>query len=100
MHSRRNEEGNASASHAHPLPDPTHTHKQHALAGRIKPSESFWTVEDGVLHLQLTKASPGEAWAGALADHALPPPAAEAERQRLLLERFQGEVRDWRAWAW
>ena len=67
-----------------------HALTPHTLALSLSLSQH---TEDGTLHLQLTKASPGEPWPGALADHPLPPPAAEAERQRLLLERFQGEVR-------
>ena len=68
-----------------------HALTPHTLALSLSLSQH---TEDGTLHLQLTKASPGEPWPGALADHPLPPPAAEAERQRLLLERFQGEVRE------
>ncbi len=32
------------------------TPTQHTLAGSVKKAESFWTVDEGQLHIQLTKA--------------------------------------------
>jgi hypothetical protein len=43
------------------------------LGGRVRPSESLWTLEDGVLHLQLAKAEEGATWASAIAG--APPPS-------------------------
>ncbi|KXZ50178.1 hypothetical protein GPECTOR_17g815 [Gonium pectorale] len=61
------------------------------LAGAVKVSESFWTLEDGVLHVSLTKLDEGEPWRSAIAGHELDPATAQADQQRLLLERFQAE---------
>ncbi|KAG2482136.1 hypothetical protein HYH03_018922 [Edaphochlamys debaryana] len=61
------------------------------LAGAVKVSESFWTLEDGTLHLTLTKLEEGEPWRSALAGHDLDPGVQQADTQRLLLERFQTE---------
>ena len=40
---------------------------QRDLGGTVKPSESYWTLEDGVLNIQLTKAEEGATWASAIA---------------------------------
>ncbi|PNH11186.1 NudC domain-containing protein 2 [Tetrabaena socialis] len=61
------------------------------LAGGVKPSECYWTLEDGVLHVALTKLEEGEPWHSALAGHALDPATQQADQQRLMLERFQVE---------
>lgn len=63
----------------------------HDFGGRVKPSESFWTLEDGVLNILLCKADKGEPWKSALAGHAIDPFQQEEEVKRLMLERFQGE---------
>jgi len=71
-----------------PPPPPTHPpHKKKPLK-----------TEDGVLHLHLTKADPGEPWAAAFAGHekqqaggAQGSSPAEDDAGRLLLERFQQE---------
>lgn len=85
---------------------------QHPLEATVKPAESFWTVDDGQLHIQLTKAiqvrthvsatvcseinlvclPQAQSWAAALQGHQLDQAALETERQRLMLERFQAEV--------
>ncbi|KAF8066236.1 BOB1 [Scenedesmus sp. PABB004] len=57
----------------------------------VKVSDCIWTLEDGVLHISLTKLKPGEPWAGVIAGHELNPAGQEADSQRLLLERFQRE---------
>lgn len=58
----------------------------------VVPSESIWTVEDGVLEISLAKAHPGRPWEAAMAGHeGADPDAAAADRKRLLLERFQAE---------
>lgn len=40
---------------------------QRDLGGTVKASESYWTLEDGVLHFQLTKAEEGATWDSAIA---------------------------------
>ena len=47
----------------------TQTSAQHNLWGRAKHSESFWTVEDGELHITLTKLDKATPWDAALAGH-------------------------------
>jgi hypothetical protein len=63
-----------------------------ATAGPVKAAESFWTLEDGELHILLQKASKGEVWPSALAGRgALDPLTSESVRKQLMLERFQEE---------
>lgn len=69
---------------------------QHDLSRSCKASESLWTVEDAELHVTLIKGTPGEAWPSPFKAHAGEPQSAaqeEADRRRLMLERFQLEVR-------
>jgi hypothetical protein len=40
---------------------------QKGLGGAVKVSESLWTLEDGTLHIQLTKAEVDTTWASAIA---------------------------------
>ncbi|PNW79853.1 hypothetical protein CHLRE_08g369400v5 [Chlamydomonas reinhardtii] len=61
------------------------------LFAAVKVSESFWTLEDGVLHVSLTKLEEGEPWRSAIAGHDLDPATQQADQQRLMLERFQAE---------
>jgi len=69
----------------HPFIDET-------TAGSVKATESFWTLEDGELHILLQKASKGEVWPSALAGRgALDPLTSETVRKQLMLERFQEE---------
>ena len=42
---------------------------QHNLWGRAKNSESFWTLEDGELHITLTKLDKAKPWDAALSGH-------------------------------
>lgn len=42
---------------------------QHGLWGRAKHSESFWTLEDGELHITLTKLDKAKPWDAALSGH-------------------------------
>lgn len=61
-------------------------------AGSVKAAESFWTMEDGELHIQLTKMKKGEVWASALAGRGqLDPITTEDVKKKLMLERFQEE---------
>lgn len=58
----------------------------------INSSESTWTLEDGVLHLSLTKASKGQTWDCLLKGHTPVDPYTQSEVQKsLMLERFQAE---------
>ena len=61
------------------------------MAGQVKVSESYWTLEDGTLHITLTKSQEGEPWPSALQGHGLDAASQQVEQQRLLLERFQVE---------
>ncbi|KAK9846275.1 hypothetical protein WJX81_000693 [Elliptochloris bilobata] len=80
-----------SSSHLRIGITPNPPYLDHDLAGRIRPSDSFWTVDDGVLNLQLCKADKGEPWQCALVGHAIDPLRQQSEQKRLLLERFQEE---------
>ena len=61
----------------------------------IRASDSVWTVSDGELHLQLAKAEAGLAWTAATVgphdEDELSATEAEAEKERLLLERMGRE---------
>eukprot|EP00271_Cylindrocystis_brebissonii_P023267 TRINITY_DN9567_c0_g3_i1.p1 TRINITY_DN9567_c0_g3~~TRINITY_DN9567_c0_g3_i1.p1 ORF type:complete len:158 (+),score=30.01 TRINITY_DN9567_c0_g3_i1:354-827(+) len=63
----------------------------HDLGGGVKADASFWTVEDGVLHVTLQKAERAIAWKGALVGHEIQEYDADQEKRRLMLERFQDE---------
>ena len=58
----------------------------------INSSESTWTLEDGLLHLSLTKGSKGATWESLLKGHTPSDPFTQSEVQKsLMLERFQAE---------
>ena len=60
----------------------------------VNSTDSLWTLEDGVLHLSLTKGSKGVTWACLLQGHTVNDPLTASEVQKsLMLERFQAEVR-------
>ena len=61
------------------------------LGGLVKASESFWTLEDGTLHVSLEKGMEGETWLSAILGHELDAVTAQEDQKRLLLERFQNE---------
>lgn len=64
----------------------------HQLPGPVKGDASFWTIEDGTMHITLGKAEVGRAWPSAVAGQGqLDPYAADQEARRLMLERFQEE---------
>jgi len=74
------------------LKEAPHPFIDEATAGPVKAAESFWTLEDGELHILLQKASKGEVWPSALAGRgALDPLTSETVRKQLMLERFQEE---------
>ena len=59
----------------------------------VDSSESTWTLEDGILHLSLTKGSKGTTWDCLLKGHTPVDPLTQSEVQKsLMLERFQAEV--------
>ena len=58
----------------------------------VNSSESTWTLEDGLLHLSLTKGSKGNTWDSLLKGHTPVDPFTQSEVQKsLMLERFQAE---------
>ncbi|PRW61363.1 domain-containing 2 [Chlorella sorokiniana] len=61
------------------------------LGGAVKADDSFWTLDEGELQIQLTKAEEGATWASAIAGHELRDDEQQADQKRLLLERFQEE---------
>ena len=67
---------------------------QEDLHATVVVSESFWMMEDGVLHMNFQKASLADTWPAVLKGHAnLNSAEQEQETQKILLERFQREVR-------
>lgn len=63
-----------------------------ALFAPARAGDSLWTLEDGVLHVTLAKAEPGQAWPCVIEGHGgLSEEARREDAQRLLLERFQHE---------
>ncbi|KAG7672442.1 hypothetical protein KSW81_001406 [Nannochloris sp. 'desiccata'] len=61
------------------------------LGGPVKVSDSLWTIEDGVLHIELTKAEEASTWPSAIAGHQIDVAKQQADQKRLMLERFQQE---------
>lgn len=60
------------------------------------PYSSFYRLpcprtEDGVLHIQLTKAEEASTWPSAIAGHEVDAAQQQADQKRLMLERFQQE---------
>eukprot|EP00285_Hemiselmis_virescens_P009812 CAMPEP_0173393680 /NCGR_PEP_ID=MMETSP1356-20130122/22250_1 /TAXON_ID=77927 ORGANISM="Hemiselmis virescens, Strain PCC157" /NCGR_SAMPLE_ID=MMETSP1356 /ASSEMBLY_ACC=CAM_ASM_000847 /LENGTH=221 /DNA_ID=CAMNT_0014351737 /DNA_START=63 /DNA_END=725 /DNA_ORIENTATION=+ len=64
----------------------------HTTWGRVKCSESFWTLEDSELHLTMTKLDKGTPWDAALQGHEPLDPLAKQEiRGDIMRERFAEE---------
>ena len=64
----------------------------HELTEQVKAADSFWTLEDGELHMQMTKLHKGRPWVSLFKGHGgLDPAAEEAEKARLMKERFAEE---------
>lgn len=61
------------------------------LGGTIKVDSSFWTIEDGVLHISLQKAEKAVPWKGVISGQEISNFSADRESRRLMLERFQAE---------
>ena len=58
----------------------------------MKPSESFWMIEDDELHIQLCKMRKAETWSCACKGHAAMDPVTQTEVQKnILMERFAEE---------
>jgi len=54
--------------------------------------QSFWMLEDGVLHIQLEKMDIGQTWVSLFQGHeSLNPIEAQHAQQQMLLQRFQRE---------
>mmetsp|Transcript_2895 Transcript_2895/g.4876 ORF Transcript_2895/g.4876 Transcript_2895/m.4876 type:complete len:160 (+) Transcript_2895:134-613(+) len=53
--------------------------------------DSFWTLEDGELHMTLTKMEKGAMWPAAFQGQTTDAMSADKDQKRLLLERFQQE---------
>ena len=59
------------------------------LGGMVKPSESFWMIEDDELHIQLQKMKKAETWSCACQGHQTMDPVTQTEVQKnILMERF------------
>ncbi|KAM3386568.1 hypothetical protein ACQJBY_009875 [Aegilops geniculata] len=64
----------------------------HDLMHPVKTDSSFWTIEDGELHITLQKREKGKTWASPIKGQgSLDPYAADQEQKRLMLQRFQEE---------
>jgi len=64
----------------------------HERTEQVKAGDSFWTLEDGELHMQMTKLHKGRPWVSLFKGHGgLDPAAEEAEKARLMKERFAEE---------
>ena len=64
--------------------------------GSVKVSESLWQIDDGEIVINLQKLNKAEAWDCALVGRggeSLDPHTKEEVRKKLMLERFQEEVR-------
>lgn len=51
----------------------------------------FISTEDGVLHIELAKAEEASTWPSAIAGHQIDVAKQQADKKRLMLERFQQE---------
>ncbi|KAF2075021.1 hypothetical protein CYY_003673 [Polysphondylium violaceum] len=61
----------------------------------VKVQDSFWTFEDGVIHITLTKMQKTETWLAALKGHdnqnGKESELNEEDKKKIMLERFQQE---------
>eukprot|EP00898_Chlorokybus_atmophyticus_P001281 jgi/Chlat1/2153/Chrsp17S02732 len=63
-----------------------------ALPAAVKLDSSFWTLEDGTIHVTLQKAERARMWPSVFEGHEqLDPLQQDSEQKRLMLERFQQE---------
>ncbi|KAH9701698.1 CS domain-containing protein [Citrus sinensis] len=64
----------------------------HELTCPVKTDSSFWTLEDDVMHITLTKRDKGQTWASPIMGQGqLDPYVTDQEQKRLMLQRFQEE---------
>ncbi|KAK1318092.1 hypothetical protein QJS10_CPB04g01753 [Acorus calamus] len=64
----------------------------HDLASPVKTDSSFWTLEDGTMHITLQKRDKGQTWPSPiLGQGQLDPYTVDLEQKRLMLQRFQEE---------
>jgi hypothetical protein len=59
----------------------------------LTPCRARRAAEDGELHVTLTKLEAGDPWPAVLVGHEVDAVTQQKEQQRLMLERFQREVR-------
>eukprot|EP01114_Cavostelium_apophysatum_P008168 TRINITY_DN2048_c0_g1_i1.p1 TRINITY_DN2048_c0_g1~~TRINITY_DN2048_c0_g1_i1.p1 ORF type:complete len:155 (-),score=20.10 TRINITY_DN2048_c0_g1_i1:42-506(-) len=65
---------------------------KHELGGQVKVKDSFWTMEDGILHITLQKMFKGDTWLAVFKGHEqLDPLSQEELKKTMMLERFQEE---------
>ncbi|KAH9701697.1 CS domain-containing protein [Citrus sinensis] len=65
----------------------------HELTCPVKTDSSFWTLEDDVMHITLTKRDKGQTWASPIMGQGqLDPYVTDQEQKRLMLQRFQEEL--------
>ena len=63
-----------------------------ATGGVVVVTESFWSISDGEISINLQKMKKGDMWASALVGHGeLDPLTKEEDKKRLMLERFSEE---------
>nr|ACG26407.1 nudC domain-containing protein 2 [Zea mays] len=68
------------------------SHVEHDLTHPVKTDSSFWTIEDGEMHITLQKREKGKTWSSPIQGQGiLDPYAADQEQKRLMLQRFQEE---------
>ncbi|EGC31744.1 hypothetical protein DICPUDRAFT_13641, partial [Dictyostelium purpureum] len=60
---------------------------------KIKQNDSFWTLEDGMIHITLQKMNKAEIWLAALKGHLNQNEALlnEEDKKKIMLEKFQEE---------
>ncbi|XP_050221280.1 uncharacterized protein LOC126671546 [Mercurialis annua] len=64
----------------------------HDLSCPVKTDSSFWTLEDGIMHITLQKREKAKTWPSPiLGQGQLDPYSTHAEQKRLMLQRFQEE---------
>ncbi|XP_006848216.2 nudC domain-containing protein 2 [Amborella trichopoda] len=64
----------------------------HDVASPVKVDSSFWTLEDGTMHITLQKRDKGQTWPSPiLGQGELDPYSVDEEQKRLMLQRFQEE---------
>ncbi|CAA6668818.1 unnamed protein product [Spirodela intermedia] len=69
-----------------------HPFLDHGLTAPVKTDSSFWTLEDGTMHVSLHKRDKGQAWSSPIHGQGLLDPyLADLEQKRLMLQRFQEE---------